>query len=441
MNNIDVPDTNQKRIVIVGGGFAGINLAQTLKSSDMQVVLLDRNNYHTFQPLLYQVATAGLEPDSVAYPLRKIFKHYKGFFFRMANVEKILTDEQLVVTSIGELSYDYLVVCSGSETNYFGMTNVEKNSMPLKTITQALDLRSLLLQNFEKALTITENKLRDAHMHFVIVGGGPTGVELAGALAELKAHVLPIDYPELDVRKMEIHLVEAGPRLLPGLHEKSSEKSFKFLKNMGVQIWTNTSVTDYDGTTVKTDKNRTITAKNLIWSAGVKGAIPQGINADLITYGNRLLVNEYNQIGDFDNVFAIGDVACMISEDYPKGHPGVAQVAIQQGKTLGENLLRLEKGKEMKPFSYFDKGSMATVGKNKAVVEVGSIRSQGFFAWFIWMFVHIAFLVGFRNRLVVLINWLWNYINYDRGIRLIIRPFDRGKKMVKTQLEVEELKG
>jgi NADH:ubiquinone reductase (H+-translocating) len=430
MIHIDVPNMNIPRVVIVGSGFGGLQLARSLKHKDIQVVLLDRNNYHTFQPLLYQVATAGLEADAIAFPIRKIFKNSKNIYFRLAEVEAIKPEEKLIVTNIGELSYDFVVFATGSVTNFFGNEKLRLQAMPLKSLVQALDLRSLMLQNFEKAILTSDLRTRESRMNFVIVGGGPTGVELAGALGELKNHVLPKDYPELDVRRMQIHLVEAGSRLLAGLSPKSSQKAMEYLKKLDVNVWLNTQVTEYDGTVVHTNTKKELLAKNLIWSAGVKGNTPNGLDATKLAPGNRIRVDEFNEVTGLDQVYAIGDVAAMISDDFPRGHPMVAPVAMQQGKLLADNIMRKIAGKPMKPFKYFDKGSMATVGRNKAVVEIGMYKSQGPFAWFIWMFVHLMSLVGFRNKAIVMINWLWNYVNYDRGIRLIIRPFNRQKNKV-----------
>ncbi|GAB4337856.1 MAG: NAD(P)/FAD-dependent oxidoreductase [Flammeovirgaceae bacterium] len=433
---IDVPEVQIPRVVIIGGGFGGIQLAKKLAKKEVQVVLLDRNNYHTFQPLLYQVATAGLEADSIAFPIRKIFIGQKNFYFRLANVEKISPEEKKVYTNIGSIAYDYLVVATGSKTNYFGLEQIRQHSMAMKTVIQALDLRSYMLQNFEKALDTDDLEERDARMSFVIVGGGPTGVELAGALAELKNHVLAKDYPELDVRRMQIHLVEAADTVLNNLDPKSSQKTIDFLKKLGVNIWLKTQVTGYEGITVFTNTGKNLIAKNLIWTAGVQGNIPSGFKPDMIIKGNRLIVDEFNQVKGLEKVFAIGDCACMISEKYPKGHPMVAPVAIQQGKLLAENILKELANKPKKPFIYKDKGSMATVGKNKAVVEIGKYKSQGAFAWFIWMFVHVISLIGTRNKFVVISNWLWNYVNYDRSNRIIIRPFNKSK-VVKEEAEVE----
>ncbi len=433
MKKINVPDLSIPRVVIIGGGFGGLELIKKLRKADVQVVLFDRNNYHTFQPLLYQVATAGLEPDSIAYPFRKIFKTQNNVHFRMGEVERINTEEKLIYTSIGEIHYDYLVISTGSRTNFFGIENVKQNAMPLKSVSQALDLRSLILQNFERATLEMDNDIRESHMHFVIVGGGPTGVELAGALGELKRHVLPNDYPELDVRKMEVHLIEAGDALLGGMSKESGNQAHEYLKKLGVIVWLKTQVTGYDGLTISTDKNKSLKAKNFVWSAGVEGNVVEGISKDEVVRGNRLKVNEFNQINGYEDIFAIGDVASMQTEEFPKGHPMVAPVAMQMGENVAKNIISTLKGKETKPFKYFDKGSMATIGRNKAVVEVGNFKTQGAIAWFMWMFVHLITLVGFRNKLVTFINWTWNFINYDRGIRLIIRPFHRKKSKHKDE--------
>lgn len=432
---VDLPQSNYPRLVIIGGGFAGVTLARALKNKEVQIVLIDKNNYHTFQPLLYQVATAGLSPDSIAYPLRKIFRGHHNVSFRMAEVINIDSSNKTVETTIGKVDYDYLVIATGSKTNCYGIKDIEENGMQMKSVPEALDLRSLILQNFEKALLTTDVKERVKQMSIAVVGGGPTGVEISGALTELKRHVMPSDYPELDTRRMQIHLVEMLPRVLTTMSEEASEKAQKFLKKMGVSIWLNAGVKSYDGETVYLSNGKTLMAKTLIWSAGVVGATIPGIEKCVIARGERFVVDEFNMVQGTDNVFAIGDVACMQSEENPKGHPMVAPVAIQQAKVLSENIIKKINGEEMKPFKYFDKGSMATVGRNKAVVDLYNLKSQGFLAWFIWLFVHLLYLVGFRNKMVVLINWMWNYLSYDKAIRLIIRPFDAdGKKRENREL-------
>ncbi len=425
-NTLNIPKSNFPRIVIIGGGFGGIALAKKLSKKEVQVVLLDKNNYHTFQPLLYQVSTGGLEPDSIAYPLRKVLKDYPNFFFRLTEVRQVLLESKSVSTSIGMLEYDYLVVATGANTNFFGQEQIEKHSMAMKSIPQSLNLRSLILENFEQALLTDALHERDALMNFVIVGGGPTGVELAGALAEIKKGILPKDYPDLDTRRVQINLVQSSDRILKEMSEKASEKAEDFLEGLGVQIWKNTRVTDYDGKTVRTKTDLIFETATLVWAAGVKGALLKGLDAsDLLVSCNRLKVNEFSQVLGLDGIFAIGDIACMVSEDNPFGHPMMAQPAIQQGSVLGDNLIRLLENKPMKPFFYKDKGSMATVGRNKAVVDLPHFKFQGVFAWFVWMFVHLFFLIGFRNRMVVFVNWVYNYIRFDREARLIIRPFQR----------------
>ena len=426
---MNIPRTSYPRVVIIGGGFAGISLAKQLKKQEVQAVLIDKHNYHTFQPLLYQVSTGGLEPDSIAYPIRKIIKDYPNFFFRMANVEGINTDTKCISTDIGELSYDHLVIATGSKTNFFGNSDIEKHSMEMKTIPQSLNLRSLILENFEQAILTSDLEERNALMNFVIVGAGPTGVELAGALAEIKKGILPKDYPDLDIRQMKINLVQGSDRILPAMSEKASAKAEDYLQGLGVDVWKNLRVINYDGVWVQTNDTINFRSATVIWSAGVKGATIPGLDGEeLITRGNRILVNQFNQVKGFDNIYALGDIAAMQSEDYPFGHPMMAQPAIQQGKHLGQNLVRQLHGKEMKPFSYYDKGSMATVGRNKAVVDLPKFKFQGVFAWFVWMFVHLFFLIGFRNRMVVFINWVYNYIRFDREARLIIRPYKKRKQ-------------
>ncbi len=423
---MNIPKTSFPRIVIVGGGFAGISIAKGLKNKEVQVVLLDKHNYHTFQPLLYQVSTGGLEPDSIAYPIRKVLKDYNNFFFRLAHVEEIRTEENTIVTNIGTLDYDYLVIATGSETNYYGNREIELNSMAMKTIPQSLNLRSLILENFEQALLTDQYHERDALMNFVIVGAGPTGVELAGALAEIKKGILPKDYPDLDTRRVQIHLIQSGDRILKEMSEKASQKAEDFLEGLGVQIWKNSRVTGYDGKTVTTNTDVDFETATLVWAAGVKGVEIKGLNAkDLLVAGSRIPVDEYNRVKGYNNIFAVGDVACMQTKDAPKGHPMMAQPAMQQGRNLGENLVRLLEDSPLEPFVYRDKGSMATIGRNKAVVDMKNIRFQGVFAWFVWMFVHLFFLIGFRNRMVVFVNWVYNYVRFDREARLIIRPFNR----------------
>ncbi len=430
---MNIPQSSFKRVVIIGGGFGGIALAKKLCKKEFQVVLMDKNNYHTFQPLLYQVSTGGLEPDSIAYPIRKVLQGYPDFYFRLAEVLAVDVTKNSIHTNIGDLKFDYLVVATGTETNFFGNGELEKNSMAMKTIPQSLNLRSLILENFEQALLTDDYHEREALMNFVIVGGGPTGVELAGALAEIKKGILPKDYPDLDTRRAQINLVQGADRLLPEMSEIASKKAEDFLERLGVHVWKNIRVESYDGYLAKTNTDTTFETATLIWAAGVKAVTLKGLDAaDLLSRSQRLLVNEYHQINGFEHIFAIGDVAQMESSDYPFGHPMMAQPAMQQGENLGENLVRLSEGKALKSFQYRDKGSMATIGRNKAVADLPRFKFQGVFAWFVWMFVHLYFLIGFRNRLIVFINWVYNYVKFDREARLIIRPY---KRKYKTQLD------
>ena len=429
---MNIPDSKNPRVVIIGGGFAGVSIAKKLKNKNFQVVLLDKHNYHNFQPLMYQVATGGLEAGSIAYPIRKIVQEHKETFFRMALVERIDTENKKVITDIGTIYYDYVVIATGSTNNYFGNKEIEKNSMVMKTIPEALNIRSLILENFELALQTNDMDERRALMNFVIVGAGPTGVELAGALAEMKKAVLPKDYPDLDVTMMEINLVQGADRVLDAMSKKSSKSAEKFLKELGVKIHLKTIVTNYDGTTISTKDGLTFNTQAVIWSAGVKGAPVEGI-ADSLDRATRIKVNEYNQVEGFEDVFALGDVAAMYGEKYQFGHPMMAQPAIQQGELLAENLARLVNKQSMKKFVYNDKGSMATIGRNKAVVDLPKLHFSGFFAWFVWMFVHLMSLIGFKNKALVFWSWVYNYFVFDRESRVIIRPYRKNRDIVKLE--------
>lgn len=417
--------TQFPKIIIIGGGFGGIQIAKKLKNKEVEILLLDKHNYHTFQPLLYQVATGGLEPDSIAFPLRKVFQNQNNFNFRVADVKHINPDNNSVATNIGDFTYDYLVIATGSETNFFGQKEIEHFSMPMKTVPEALNLRSLILQNFEEALIEKDLERKHALMTFVVVGGGPTGVETAGALAELKNHVLPHDYSELDIENVKIYLLEGSERVLEPFSLQASKKAKEFLQNMGVVVMENTRVNHYDGEKVTYNTTESILTKGVIWSAGVKGATIPGMDKAEIVRGGRIKTTNYNLVEGYENIYAIGDLAYMETPDWPHGHPGVAQVAIQQGQQLAQNLLHIINQEKPNPFDYFDKGSMATVGRNKAVVDLKFWKFQGFFAWLTWMFVHLLFLVGFKNKAVTLINWIINYFSYDQGSRVIIRKFNR----------------
>lgn len=425
---MNIPDTDLPRLVVIGAGFAGLKLARQINTNHYQLVLIDKNNFHTFQPLLYQVASAGLEPDSIAYPIRKSLAKKKNTFFRYANVKSINSKTKVVDTTIGELKYDKLVIATGATNNFFGNKTIEENAIPMKSLTEALDLRSKILENFELALNTTDFEKRAELMNFVIVGAGPTGVELAGALAELRNKILPKDFPDLDLRTMQINLIEAAPRVLVAMSEKSSEKAHQYLKKLGVNIYTETFVETFEDNVVKTSGQRIFKCDTLIWAAGVAGQFPTGMHADQIGKGNRIIVNEFLQLPTDENIYVLGDTALIQTEKYPKGLPMLGSVAMQQGAYLAKQLNHLAKKKAAKPFSYKDKGTMATIGRNLAVVETGKFKFQGVFAWFVWMFVHLMLLVGFRNRVVVFVNWFWNYIKFNNGLRLIIRPYKRKTK-------------
>ncbi len=419
---INIPETDQKRIVIVGGGFAGLKLARMLRRSGYLIVLVDKNNYHQFQPLFYQVATAGLEPRSIVYPLRKMFQKNKDVYIRVTEVTRIDPRKKQLATTLGVLNYDYLVLATGADTNYFGNEKIAANALPMKSVSEALYLRNEIFSDYENALTAAEYDERQPYLDIVIVGGGPTGVEVAGALAEMKQHILPKDYPELDCNEIDIHLIQGGPCLLQGMSQHASEAALKYLTALGVDVKLNARVVDYDGNHLIMQDGSHFAARKVIWAAGIKGAIIPGLPDEAYGRGNRLIVNRFHQVQGFEDVFAIGDIAFMSEEKYPEGHPQVAQVAIQQAHNLGNYFLAKSKGKPPKPFSYKDLGSMATIGRKKAVADLPAIRMQGALAWFAWLFVHLLQLIGFKNKVFVFLNWVWNYFTYDQSLRLIIRP-------------------
>jgi NADH dehydrogenase len=422
-DEICLPDSNLPRVVIIGGGFAGLALVEKLKNKEVQVVLFDKNNFHQFQPLFYQVATSALEPDSIVFPFRKQINGYKNVLFRLAEVEEIQPSSNTLITSKGKVHYDYLVLATGTTTNFFGMDNVEENSLGMKDIRDSLNIRHMMLQNLEQAAITCDDEERDALTNFVIVGGGPAGVEMAGALAEFCKYILPKDYPEYPSSIMNIYLIEAIDELLSTMSEKASTKTLKYLKDLDVKVLFNESVSDYDGSIVSTKSGKTILAKNLIWTAGVKGQFPKGIDKKHVVKGNRLKTGSYLMVEGYENVFAIGDIAAIITKETPKGHPQVAQTAIQQGKWLGDSLLKIIKNEAPKPFEYKDKGSLATVGKRKAVADLGKFKFAGYFAWLLWSIVHLLSISGFRNRLMVGFNWAVSYFSYEKSNRLIIRNF------------------
>ncbi len=418
----NLPKTDKKRVVIVGGGFGGLKLANKLRNSDFQVVLVDRNNYHQFPPLIYQIASAGIEPSSISFPFRKIFQKRSNFFFRMAEVRSVFPEQNILQTSIGKVRYDYLVLAAGTTTNFFGNKNVEEHAIPMKNVSEAMGLRNALLENFERALTCASETERQELLNVVIVGGGATGVEVAGALSEMKNHVLPKDYPDMPSSLMNIYLIEAGTRLLPAMSEQTSQHVLNYLRKMGVNVLLNKMVTDYDHHRVILKDGSQIATRTFIWVSGVAAEKITNLDGEHLGRGARIIVDEHNRVKGFDNIFSIGDQCIMPEGDphYPGGHPQLAQVAIQQGKLLARNLKALEKGKSLNPFRYRNLGAMATVGRNRAVAEFSTMKMAGFWAWIMWLVVHLRSILGIRNKSIVLFNWVWNYFSYAQSLRFIV---------------------
>ena len=438
--SINIQRNQKKRVVIVGGGLGGLRLAEDLYGSGMQVVLIDKNNFHQFPPLIYQIASAGIDPSSISFPFRQIFRKRKDFYFRMAEARMVDTEKKILQTSIGKIDYDYLVLAAGATTNFFGNKNIEEWAIPMKTVPEAMGLRNALLSNFERALTCATEEERQELLNVVIVGGGATGVEIAGALSEMKRYVIPYDYPDMDSSLMHIYLIEAGDRLLAGLSQESSQKAYDFLKSMGVDIQFGKMVTDYRDHKVIMKDGTEIPTRTFLWVSGIRANAMPGIDESHLGRGFRFKVDEFNRIPGVEDVFAIGD-QCLQTSDaaYPYGHPQVAQVAIQQAKNLAKNLKRIDKGadsSELTAFHYKNLGSMATIGRNKAVVEIGKFRSQGFFAWVLWLVVHLRSILGVKNKVMVLLNWLWKYVSYNDSIRMITyatKPREVEERMKREQ--------
>lgn len=422
--SINIQRNQKKRVVIVGGGLGGLRLAEDLYGSGMQVVLIDKNNFHQFPPLIYQIASAGIDPSSISFPFRQIFRKRKDFYFRMAEARMVDTEKKILQTSIGKIDYDYLVLAAGATTNFFGNKNIEEWAIPMKTVPEAMGLRNALLSNFERALTCATEEERQELLNVVIVGGGATGVEIAGALSEMKRYVIPYDYPDMDSSLMHIYLIEAGDRLLAGMSQDSSKKAYDFLKSMGVDIQFGKMVTDYRDHKVIMKDGTEIPTRTFLWVSGIRANAMPGISEDHLGRGFRFKVDQFNRIPGLNDVFAIGD-QCLQNTDsaYPNGHPQVAQVAIQQAKNLAKNIKRINEGhaddNSLTPFKYNNLGSMATIGRNKAVVEIGKFHSQGFFAWILWLVVHLRSILGVKNKMMVLLNWLWKYVSYNDSIRMI----------------------
>lgn len=438
--SINIQRNQKKRVVIVGGGLGGLRLAEDLYGSGMQVVLIDKNNFHQFPPLIYQIASAGIDPSSISFPFRQIFRKRKDFYFRMAEARMVDTEKKILQTSIGKIDYDYLVLAAGATTNFFGNKNIEEWAIPMKTVPEAMGLRNALLSNLERALTCATEEERQELLNVVIVGGGATGVEIAGALAEMRRYVIPYDYPDMDSSLMHIYLIEAGDRLLAGLSQESSQKAYEFLKSMGVDIQFGKMVTDYRDHKVIMKDGTEIPTRTFLWVSGIRANAMPGIDESHLGRGFRFKVDEYNRIPGVEDVFVIGD-QCLQTSDaaYPNGHPQVAQVAIQQAKNLAKNLKLIDQGADsstLTAFRYKNLGSMATIGRNKAVVEIGKFRSQGFFAWVLWLVVHLRSILGVKNKMMVLLNWLWKYVSYNDSIRMITyatKPREVEERMKREQ--------
>lgn len=438
--SINIQRNQKKRVVIVGGGLGGLRLAEDLYGSGMQVVLIDKNNFHQFPPLIYQIASAGIDPSSISFPFRQIFRKRKDFYFRMAEARMVDTEKKILQTSIGKIDYDYLVLAAGATTNFFGNKNIEEWAIPMKTVPEAMGLRNALLSNLERALTCATEEERQELLNVVIVGGGATGVEIAGALAEMRRYVIPYDYPDMDSSLMHIYLIEAGDRLLAGLSQESSQKAYEFLKSMGVDIQFGKMVTDYRDHKVVMKDGTEIPTRTFLWVSGIRANAMPGIDESHLGRGFRFKVDEYNRIPGVEDVFAIGD-QCLQTSDaaYPNGHPQVAQVAIQQAKNLAKNLKLINQGADssaLTAFHYKNLGSMATIGRNKAVVEIGKFHSQGFFAWVLWLVVHLRSILGVKNKMMVLLNWLWKYVSYNDSIRMITyatKPREVEERMKREQ--------
>ncbi len=419
------------KVVIVGGGFGGLRLARRLNNkAGFEVILIDKFNYHQFQPLFYQVATAGLDASNISFPLRKVFQKSKNVRIRLAELKQVLPGENKIITGTEEISYDVLVLATGADTNFFGNKNLEQHAFPMKSTVEALQIRHRLLQLFEDAHAIHDKEKLQRLMNIVVVGGGPTGVEVSGALAEMKKYVLPKDYPELDFSQMNIYLLEGAGKTLAAMSEKSSAQSQQYLSKLGVTVMTGTLVKDYDGKEVLLQNGTKLSAATVIWAAGIKGNIPAGFDPSLIARGNRVKTDRYCRVQGYNNIYALGDLAYMETPKYPNSHPQVAPVAIQQADLLAENLKLIEKKSDFSrqyEFEYNDKGSMATVGRNLAVVDVPKpkLHFGGFPAWLIWMGLHLMLILGVKNRFFVFSNWLYNYFTYDQNLRLIFKEFNK----------------
>lgn len=418
----NIEHTDKKRVVIVGGGLGGLELAFKLVGSDFQVVLVDKNNYHQFPPLIYQVASAGLEPSSISFPFRRLFQGQKDFFFRMAEVKAVDAAGKKIATSVGDIHYDYLVLAAGARTNFFGNKEIEAATLPMKSVSEAMRLRNTILRNLEKAETEEDPVRRQALMNIVVVGGGASGVEIAGAVAEMKKNILARDYPDLDASQMHIYLVNAGKRLLAAMDPVSSARAERDLKALHVHIRQPQFATEYKDGILKTSAGLEIPARTVIWVSGICANTIEGLPAESLGHAGRILTDRFCRVKGVQDVFAIGDQSLIEGdEDYPLGHPQLAQVAMQQAKTVAENLNAAQKGLAEKPFKYRNLGVMATIGRNHAVAEIGGRKFGGFAAWVLWLVVHLRSILGVKNKAFILLNWVWNYLNYKQSLRLILK--------------------
>jgi NADH dehydrogenase len=407
------------KVVIIGGGFAGLHLAQKLNKSHYSVTLIDKQNHHQFQPLFYQVASSAIEPSNISFPYRKIFQKSKNFDYILGEVIQINSNKNTIETSVGEIAYNQLIIATGCDTNYFGNEKLKQYSLPMKTTQEAIKIRNSILLNFELYRFYSDDE-KEAALNIVVVGAGPTGVELSGAFAEMKKKVLPLDYPNIDFSKLKIILIEGSPNTLNNFSEISKISSLKYLQELGVEVKTSVVLSDYDGKTVTLNNGEKIKSKNVIWAAGVSGNIIEGLKSENIIR-NRYIVDRFNKIEGYTNIYAIGDIACMKTPKYPNGHPQVANVAINQGANLAKNLNNSIKNKTLKEYEYYDMGSMATIGRHKAVVELPFMKFQGRMAWYVWMFLHLMLILSVRNKFNIFLNWAWNYVAHDSSLRLIIK--------------------
>lgn len=421
MHNLNIPHTDKKRVVIVGGGFAGLNLAKKLrKCNQYQVVLIDQNNYHLFKPLLYQVASAGLDPSDVSFPFRKVFRAKKNIFFRMGRMLAVHPEQNRLETSNGSIHYDYLVIATGCVPNFFGIKDIEKYAWPMADVRDSLRIRNTMFYNLERAMIAPTDTDRQTMLNIVIVGGGASGVEIAGAMAEMRRYIVPKDYPGVDIALMHIYLIEGRDRLLANMSSKTSAGCLQVLKEKGVEVLLGISVTDYRDNQVYCSDGRVIRTANLIWTSGVKSEVIKGIENSQKEHRGRILTDNYNRIKGFENIFAIGDVAFVDDPLYPAGYPQLARVAISQGQRLAANLIALANDRPMKPYRYVPIGVLATVGRNRAFVEWGKLYLEGFWAWMVWSVIHILFLIGVQSKIKVFTGWIWNYFGKDLPVRLII---------------------